>query len=67
MNIISIVVTLLQTLFSKNQTIAELLPVIEQVGAAFLSARAGQPFTVSFPEAIDGKAGTTTVGWTPTA
>jgi hypothetical protein len=60
------IVTLLQLFFAKNPTVEELLPIIEQAGTAFANAKAGTAFSVTFPEAFDGKPGTTTIAWSPT-
>ena len=65
--IIAGVVTILQLFFSKNPTVAEILPFIEQLGVAITNAQAGTAFAITFPETIAGKAGTSSVGWTPTA
>lgn len=64
--IISGVVTILQLFFAKNPTVEEILPFIEQIGVALPAAQAGQAFSLSFPEIIGGKAGTSTLGWSPT-
>jgi hypothetical protein len=63
---ISGIIAILQLFFSKNPTVEEVLPIIEQAGTALANAKAGVAFSISFPEAIDGKAGTSTFGWAPT-
>lgn len=62
---LSLIATLLQTFFAKNPLVTEIIPILEQAGTAIGAAKAGTAFSITFPEAIDGKAGTTTVGWTP--
>jgi hypothetical protein len=62
---ISLLLGVIQALFAKNQTVEELVPIIEQGAAALAAAKAGTAFTISFPESIDGKTGTSTLSWTP--
>lgn len=62
---IQAILGLLQLFFSKNPTVEELLPIIEQGGAALANAKAGTAFSITFPESIDGKPGTSTLAWTP--
>lgn len=62
---IASIVAILQLFFSKNPTVEEILTMIEAVGPAIANAKAGQAFSVSFPESIAGKAGTSTLSWTP--
>ena len=64
---LTLIATLLQAFFSKNPLVEEVIPVLEQAGTAIANAKAGAPFSVSFPESIDGKPGTSTIGWTPVA
>ena len=63
---ITAIITILQLFFSKNPTVEILLPIIEQLGTALASAKAGAAFSVSFPEESAGKAGTSSISWTPT-
>ena len=65
--IIAGIATILQLFFSKNPTVAEILPFIEQLGPALTAAQAGTAFSITFPENIAGHAGTSTIGWTPGA
>ena len=65
MTIVNSIVAILQLFFAKNPTVEEILPIIEQAGTALASAKAGTAFSISFAESIDGKAGTSTFGWTP--
>jgi hypothetical protein len=64
---ISAIIGLLGLIFAKNPTVEELLPIIEQGGTALANAKAGTAFSITFPESIDGKAGTSTLSWTPSA
>ncbi len=64
---ISSIVALLQLFFAKNPTVEEILTLIEQVGPAITAAKAGTAFSVTFPETIAGKVGTSTLSWSPTA
>jgi hypothetical protein len=63
---ISSILVILQLFFSKNQTVEDVIALVEAVGPALTSAKAGQAFSVSFPESIAGKAGTSTLSWSPT-
>ena len=62
---IQAILGLLQLFFSKNPTVEELLPIIEQGGTALAAAKAGTAFSITFPESIAGVAGTSTISWTP--
>jgi hypothetical protein len=63
---LSSILAILQLFFAKNPTVEEIITLIEAVGPALTSAKAGQAFSVSFPESISGKPGTTTLSWSPT-
>jgi hypothetical protein len=52
--------------FAKNPTVDEIELILPQVVNAIANAKVGTAFSVSFPEAIAGKAGTSTFGWSPT-
>lgn len=43
----------------------EIEAVLPAIVTAIGNAKVGEAFSVSFPESIDGKAGTSTFGWTP--
>ena len=62
---LTLIANLLQAFFAKNPLVEEIIPVLEQAGTAIANAKAGTAFSVSFPETIDGKTGTSTIGWTP--
>jgi hypothetical protein len=64
---LSTILALLPIFFSKNPTVMEIEAVLPQIMAAIDGAKAGTAFSVSFPESIDGKAGTSTFGWSPTS
>jgi hypothetical protein len=61
---ITLLLSLMQTFFAKNQLIEEVIPIIEQAAQALASAKAGQSFSISFPESI-GRPGVTTLSWSP--
>ena len=63
--IISVLVTLAQAFFSKNPTVEEIVTILPELGTALGNAKAGAAFSVSIPESIDGKPGTSTFSWSP--
>jgi hypothetical protein len=52
--------------FAKNPTVEEIELILPQVVNAIANAKTGVAFSVTFPEAIGGKPGTSTFGWSPT-
>lgn len=62
---LSTILALLPIFFSKNPTVMEIEAVLPAIVTAIQSAKVGEAFSVSFPESIDGKAGTSTFGWAP--
>jgi hypothetical protein len=62
---LTFILTTIQGLFAKNLAIQEIVPLLEAAYGAFESAKAGQAWSISFPEAIDGKPGMTTLAWSP--
>lgn len=63
---LSSIVALLPIFFHHNPTVDAAEIVLPQVLTAITNARAGSAFTVSFPEAVGGHAGTSTFSWSPT-
>jgi len=56
---------LLPLFFQNNPTVAEIEALLPQVLSAIGNAKAGASFSVTFPIAIDGKAGSATFSWSP--
>ncbi len=59
------VLSILGIFFRNNPTINEVESILPNVVTAISSAKAGQPFSVSFPERVAGVAGTSTFSWAP--
>lgn len=56
---------LLPIFFKNNPTVDEIEVILPQIVGAIANAKTGQAFSVTFPESIAGKAGTSTFGWSP--
>lgn len=63
--IVAVIISIAQAFFSKNPTVEEIIGFLPEVTQAISNAKSGTSFTFSFPEAIDGKAGTSTFSWAP--
>lgn len=63
--IINVILGLAAAFFGKNPAVQDVEIILPQIMTALTSAKVGEAFSVSFPESIDGKAGTSTFGWTP--
>lgn len=64
--IVNVILGLAAAFFGKNPTVQEVEVLLPQIMTAITNAKTGEAFSVSFPESIDGKAGTSNFGWTPT-
>jgi hypothetical protein len=59
------ILALLPVFFHNNPTVDEIEGLLPQVLMAIGGAKAGQAFSVSFPESIDAVKGTSTFSWSP--
>ena len=64
--IINVILGLAAAFFGKNPAVQDVEVILPQIMTALTNAKAGTAFSVSFPESIDGKPGTSTFGWSPT-
>jgi hypothetical protein len=66
MSTLETILSFLGMFFAKNPTVDEIEAILPEVVAAITNAKAGQTFSVSFPESIDAVAGLSTFSWSPT-